>query len=87
MKNLILAAALAFASVLPIATPSEAASVVISADGAHVRTGDHDRRYERRMRAERRLESRHSMSRHCYIKTMKHKRHGRTIIERVRVCR
>jgi len=73
MKNLILAAAMALTSLVPLASVAEAASMHTTVEVVDHRPGH---------RAER---PRHR--RDCYTKTVKHREHGRVVVRKTRVCR
>lgn len=77
MKNLILAAAMALTSLVPLASVAEAAPREMS-----VQVIDHRSDHRPGPRAER---QRHR--RDCYTKTVKHREHGRVVIRKTRVCR
>ncbi|TNM65234.1 hypothetical protein [Aliirhizobium smilacinae] len=72
MKNLLIASALAVASILPFTSQSQAASVTVTttertAPRHHVRERDHRS--------------------HCTVKKVKTRHHGKVVIETTRVCR
>ncbi|NKL34115.1 hypothetical protein GFL49_09865 [Rhizobium leguminosarum bv. viciae] len=80
MKQIILACALAAASIFS-AMPSQAASVTITTDDARPHYRHAERPYYRHdMRA------RH-VSRDCFTKTEKIRRHGNTVVKETRICR
>lgn len=72
MKKLFLAAAIAFTSLAGMTAPSFAASTTVV-----VKRVDHHRPMAR------------SMHRHrdCYVKTTKHRSHGKVVVRKTRVCR
>lgn len=74
MKNLLLAAIVAASSILPFAAASQAASVTVRT----VERVDHRRDYHPRPRHNRK---------DCFVKKVRIKEHGRTIVRTTRVCR
>ncbi len=85
MKNLLLAAAIAVSSILPFATPSEAASVTVRTVERVDHRGGHrvDHRHGHR---ERHMRPRHHRER-CVVKKVRTHHHGRTVVRTTRVCR
>lgn len=92
MKSLLIAAMIAFAAASSATVPAQAASVVVSSDNGVVRVRDHHRhndwRHDRDWRRHhwRRHHHRHYRP-HCRVKVVKHWRHHRLVIRKVRVCR
>lgn len=80
MKNLILAAAMALTSLVPLASVAEAAPRELS-----VQVVDHRPGYRSERPGHRAERPRHR--RDCYTKTVKHREHGRTVVRKTRVCR
>lgn len=78
MKNLILAAAMALTSLVPLASVAEAQSMQTTVQVIDHRPGH---------RAERPRAERPRHRRDCYTKTVKHREHGRTVVRKTRVCR
>ncbi|MDE1157325.1 MAG: hypothetical protein PW791_03405 [Neorhizobium sp.] len=72
MKNAILAAAMAVASVLAFAPQSQAETVVVT-------TSDH--------RGPPRAHRPHHPPRHCYVKKVRTYQHHRVVMKTTRVCR
>ncbi|MBX5189340.1 hypothetical protein HJB86_10545 [Rhizobium sp. NZLR3b] len=88
MKQIILACTLAAASIFS-AMPSQAASVTITTDDARPYYRHAERpyyRYAERPYYREHVRPRH-VSRDCFTKTEKIRRHGHTVIEETRVCR
>ncbi|RUM02557.1 hypothetical protein [Rhizobium chutanense] len=86
MKQFILACTLAAASVFS-AMPSEAASVTITTDNARPYYGDSERPYYRHRPYHRYYGMSHRVSRDCFTKTEKIRRHGHTVVKETRICR
>ncbi|EJC81550.1 hypothetical protein Rleg4DRAFT_3235 [Rhizobium leguminosarum bv. trifolii WSM2297] len=87
MKQIIIACTLAAASIFS-AVPSQAASVTITTDDARPYYRDAERPYYHAERPyyRERMRARH-VSRDCFTKTEKIRRHGHTVIKETRVCR
>jgi Ni/Co efflux regulator RcnB len=74
MKNLLIASALAAASVLSVAAQSQAASVTVTTS--------------ERMAPRHNVDNRHHRPRHdCMVKKVKTYRHGHVVVKETRVCR
>ncbi|MBB2684128.1 UNVERIFIED_ORG: hypothetical protein GGD47_001705 [Rhizobium etli] len=87
MKQFILACTLAAASVLS-AMPSQAASVTITTDDARPYYCDSERPYYRHHSPYYRHDMRRRyVSRDCFTKTEKIRRHGDTVIKETPICR
>ncbi|MBB4575049.1 hypothetical protein [Rhizobium lentis] len=86
MKQFVLACTLAAASVLS-AMPSQAASVTITTDDARPYYRDSERPYYRHHSPYRHDMRRRYVSRDCFTKTEKIRRHGHTVIKETRICR
>lgn len=74
MKKLLLAATIAVSSILPFAAPSEAAGVTVRT----VERVDHRGGHHARPRHHRK---------DCFVKKVRTKHHGRTVVRTTRVCR
>ena len=85
MKQLILACTLAAASVLSV-VPSQAASVTITTDNPRSYYGESERPYYRHRPSYRHHMS-HRVSRDCFTKTEKIRRHSHTVVKETRICR
>jgi Ni/Co efflux regulator RcnB len=72
MKNLLIASALAVASILPTTAQSQAASVTVTTTERTVPRHHVRERHHRQ---------------HCTVKKMKTRHHGKVIVETTRVCR
>ena len=86
MKQFILAWTLAAASVLS-ALPSQAASVTITTDDARPYYGESERPYYHHRPYYRHHMRERYVSRDCFTKTEKIRRHGHTIVKETRICR
>jgi hypothetical protein len=71
MKNLLIAAAIAVTSVVSFAPASFADTVTVTTHERPMHRGWH----------------RHPPRRHCWVKTVKVREHGRVIVRKTRVCR
>ena len=72
MKNLLIASALSLASILPLASQSQAASVTVTTT--------------ERTAPRHHIRERHHRS-HCTVKEVKTRHHGKVVIKTTRVCR
>ncbi|AIC29207.1 hypothetical protein IE4771_CH04158 [Rhizobium etli bv. mimosae str. IE4771] len=87
MKQFILACTLAAASILS-AMPSQAASVTITTDDARPYYRDSERPYYRHHSPYYRHDMRRRyVSRDCFTKTERIRRHGHTVVKETRICR
>ncbi|MDR9763726.1 hypothetical protein RJJ37_29545 [Rhizobium redzepovicii] len=87
MKQIILACTLAAASIFS-ALPSQAASVTITTGDERPYYRDSERPYYRHHSPYYRHDMRRRyVSRDCFTKTEKIRRHGHTVIKETRVCR
>jgi len=87
MKSLILATAIALTSLMAFNAPSEAAPLSVplvqttspsGTTGSVVQNVDYRPGYRRHYRR---------WNRHCFVRTERHRVHGRIIVRKVRVCR
>jgi hypothetical protein len=76
MKNFLLASLIAASAVFSVNLPAQAAGITVTTTERVVAPRHHKPQYRH-----------HMVRHHCYTKTVKHHRHGRLIVEKVRVCR
>lgn len=94
MKTLLIASLMAVASATAMIAPANAASIVLSPDGAYVDQNNGDNYYPRRHRdyydENAQYEGDNGYRRHhrhhCHMETVVHWRHHHRVVEDVRVC-
>jgi hypothetical protein len=95
MKTLLIASLMAVASATAMIAPANAASIVLSPDGAYVDQNNGDNYYPRRHRdyydENAQYEGndngyRRHHRHHCHMETVVHWRHHHRVVEDVRVC-
>ena len=93
MKTLLIASLMAVASATAMIAPANAASIVLSPDGAYVDQNNGDNYYPRRHRnyydENAQYEGDNGYRRHphpCRIEQVVHWRHHHRVVEEVRVC-
>ncbi len=77
MKNFLLASIIAASAAFSVNVPAQAASTTVTTTTTERMVTRHHKPYYRH----------HMVRHHCYTKLVKHHRHGRLIVEKVRVCR